>query len=52
MKRDKSKELYEKAVTLIPGGVNSPVRAFGAVWNGVSDIYEIRKWIKNYRHRW
>lgn len=31
MKRDKSKELYEKAVTLIPGGVNSPVRAFGAV---------------------
>ena len=31
MIRDKSKELYEKAVKLIPGGVNSPVRAFGSV---------------------
>jgi glutamate-1-semialdehyde aminotransferase len=25
---DKSKELYERAVKVIPGGVNSPVRAF------------------------
>lgn len=31
-KRDiKSKELFETAKTYIPGGVNSPVRAFGAV---------------------
>ena len=28
---EKSKELYEKALHLIPGGVNSPVRAFRAV---------------------
>ena len=27
----KSQDLYEKAVALMPGGVNSPVRAFGAV---------------------
>lgn len=27
----KSKELFEKAVRYIPGGVNSPVRAFGSV---------------------
>ena len=27
----KSKELFEKAVELMPGGVNSPVRAFGPV---------------------
>jgi glutamate-1-semialdehyde 2,1-aminomutase len=29
--RDKSKQLFERAVRLIPGGVNSPVRAFRAV---------------------
>ena len=29
--REKSKELFDKAAKLIPGGVNSPVRAFGAV---------------------
>jgi glutamate-1-semialdehyde 2,1-aminomutase len=28
---DKSKELYERAVKVIPGGVNSPVRAFKSV---------------------
>jgi glutamate-1-semialdehyde 2,1-aminomutase len=28
---DKSKELFAEAVTLLPGGVNSPVRAFRAV---------------------
>lgn len=27
----KSEELFEKARTLIPGGVNSPVRAFGSI---------------------
>ena len=27
----RSQELFEKAVTLIPGGVNSPVRAFGSI---------------------
>src|SRR5262252_107549 len=26
-----SEELYERACTVLPGGVNSPVRAFGAV---------------------
>lgn len=31
MKFEKSKELYKKAVKLIPGGVNSPVRAFKSV---------------------
>ena len=28
---DKSKAIYEEAVNLMPGGVNSPVRAFKAV---------------------
>ena len=27
----KSEELFKKAVNLMPGGVNSPVRAFGPV---------------------
>ena len=31
MIRAKSAELFEKAKTLFPGGVNSPVRAFKAV---------------------
>jgi glutamate-1-semialdehyde 2,1-aminomutase len=31
MKHDKSKELFEKAKTFFPGGVNSPVRAFRSV---------------------
>lgn len=31
MKSDKSLRLFEKSKTCIPGGVNSPVRAFGAV---------------------
>lgn len=31
MKCERSKQLYERAQRLIPGGVNSPVRAFGAV---------------------
>ncbi len=31
LKRDKSAELFEKAKTLFPGGVNSPVRAFKSV---------------------
>lgn len=30
-KRDRSKELYERAVRLMPAGVNSPVRAFRSV---------------------
>jgi glutamate-1-semialdehyde 2,1-aminomutase len=29
--RERSSHLYERAVRLMPGGVNSPVRAFGAV---------------------
>ena len=31
IKDTKSKEIFQKAKTLIPGGVNSPVRAFGSV---------------------
>ncbi len=31
MKREKSERLYEEAVRMIPGGVNSPVRAFLSV---------------------
>lgn len=31
MKRKESKELYEKSKEVFPGGVNSPVRAFGSV---------------------
>ncbi len=31
MKTSKSEQLFEKAKTLFPGGVNSPVRAFGSV---------------------
>ena len=31
MKYEKSHRLYDKAVTLMPGGVNSPVRAYGSV---------------------
>lgn len=31
MNRNNSKQLFEKAKKIIPGGVNSPVRAFGAV---------------------
>ena len=31
MNRAKSREIFEKALTLIPGGVNSPARAFGGV---------------------
>lgn len=37
MNTSKSKALYEKAVTLIPGGVNSPVRAFKSV--GMDPIF-------------
>ena len=31
MKRARSQELFRRAVELMPGGVNSPVRAFGSV---------------------
>ncbi len=34
MKFDKSKRTYEEAVKYIPGGVNSPVRAFNSVDSG------------------
>ena len=37
MKRKKSIELYRKALDLIPGGVNSPVRAFKAI--GISPTF-------------
>ena len=30
-KTEKSRELQKRAEQMIPGGVNSPVRAFGAV---------------------
>lgn len=31
MNREKSRQIFEQATTLIPGGVNSPARAFGGV---------------------
>lgn len=37
MNTTKSKALYEKAINLIPGGVNSPVRAFKSV--GLDPIF-------------
>ena len=42
MSDTRSKELYERAKVHIPGGVNSPVRAFRAV-NQNSKIYGISK---------
>ena len=33
MNHQKSQQLYEKAIKFIPGGVNSPVRAFKSVGN-------------------
>jgi glutamate-1-semialdehyde 2,1-aminomutase len=37
MKRKKSIELYRRALGMIPGGVNSPVRAFRAI--GISPVF-------------
>ena len=37
MKRDRSRELFDQACSRIPGGVNSPVRAFGHV--GGTPVY-------------
>ena len=37
MKRKKSIELYRRALSMIPGGVNSPVRAFKAI--GISPTF-------------
>ena len=34
MNRDRSHEIFSKAQSLIPGGVNSPARAFGGVGGG------------------
>ncbi|HVK04807.1 MAG TPA: hypothetical protein VM490_15115, partial [Armatimonadaceae bacterium] len=31
LRRDRSRKLYDDAVKVIPGGVNSPVRAFKGV---------------------
>ena len=39
MNRNKSREIFEKALTLIPGGVNSPARAFGGV-GGTPVVFE------------
>jgi glutamate-1-semialdehyde 2,1-aminomutase len=40
MKRKKSTALYQKALELIPGGVNSPVRAFKAI--GIAPTFVVR----------
>lgn len=42
MKTDKSQQLFEEALRLIPGGVNSPVRAFKAVGGNPLFIREAR----------
>ncbi len=39
-KRTRSADLFERAKRLIPGGVNSPVRAFGAV--GTTPVFAVR----------
>ena len=31
MKLDESRQLYDRSADVFPGGVNSPVRAFGSV---------------------
>jgi len=38
---NKNKELFEKSETYIPGGVNSPVRAFGSVGGAFALINSI-----------
>ena len=35
----RSEELFERAVKRIPGGVNSPVRAYGAI--GIGEVVSI-----------
>ena len=52
MKRKKSVELYRRASGLIPGGVNSPVRAFRAI--GISPIFvdradSRRPWVSDFQ---
>jgi glutamate-1-semialdehyde 2,1-aminomutase len=42
MKTDRSRELYQQAVALMPGGVNSPVRAFKSVGGEPLFIREAR----------
>jgi glutamate-1-semialdehyde 2,1-aminomutase len=42
MKTDRSLELYQRALTLMPGGVNSPVRAFKSVGGAPIFIREAR----------
>lgn len=40
MRQDKSKKLFEEAKKYIPGGVNSPVRAFGEI--GITPPFMVR----------
>lgn len=42
MNREKSRQIFEQATTLIPGGVNSPARAFGGV-GGSPVVFERAK---------
>ncbi len=42
MNREKSRQIFKKATTLIPGGVNSPARAFGGV-GGTPVVFESAK---------
>ena len=37
-----SEELFDRAVKVIPGGVNSPVRAYGAI--GIAPRFQSRPW--------
>ena len=43
MKKSKSQELYNRAKNFIPGGVNSPVRAFKGVGGSLAWIQELRR---------
>ena len=38
----RSKKLYKQAAKLMPGGVNSPVRAFGAVMSTGANAGQVR----------
>ena len=50
MNNDKSHELFSRAKPLLPGGVNSPVRAFKSV--GGEPFFAARAEVPTSRRRW
>ena len=51
MTHSKSEELFRRAVEKIPGGVNSPVRAFRSV-GGTAGLHRARRGLAPLRRRW